>query len=123
MKTLITLVSGAAIILIATYASVVIGVRIFAWVVSRRPPMAPRLGPRRLNVKTWMDAAGRLMKDPSAEVRCPNCGAGRLVMRDGALLPGDPPRFERLIACPECKVKDFCLFYPATGEGDSEQAG
>jgi hypothetical protein len=122
LKILVTVLAAGAIVVIALYALVLLWFRIVGWWLWRQRP-APPLGGglNSLDVKAWLAAGARLMEDPAAEVTCPNCGGGQLVIHDSQPLPGDPPRFERLIMCTRCTVTERFLFYPASTKNNERR--
>jgi Zn finger protein HypA/HybF involved in hydrogenase expression len=57
--------------------------------------------------KQWIEAAKLLGKEPTAAVRCPECGKANLKVED---ILQDSKRIERRMHCPCCHAENFLLF-------------
>jgi hypothetical protein len=51
--------------------------------------------------KNWIDAARILMEEPQLKVPCPECGRGRLVVKD-EIIPRREKMIDRYLICDNC---------------------
>jgi DNA-directed RNA polymerase subunit RPC12/RpoP len=55
--------------------------------------------------RRWVEAGKILAADPSAKVRCPQCGGGVLEVEDVGN-PVNSDEFERYLRCPICGARN-----------------